>query len=79
MQENLHYLLKQGFTRVEIEGEMYRIDELLEQTDPLQELSRVLVLIDRIEIRFDEDTMGRIADSVETSFGISKGYCLVQQ
>lgn len=76
--EHLNYLLKQGFTRVEIEGKLHRVDELLAQTDPLQELSRILVVIDRIEIRFDEDTMGRIADSVETSFGISKGYCIVR-
>jgi len=76
--EHLNYLLKQGFTRIEAEGEIHRIDEILEQPDLLQRLKEVLVIIDRIEIRFDEDSMGRIADSVETSFGISKGYCIIR-
>ncbi len=76
--EHLEYLLKQGFTRIEAEGKIHRIDEILERPDVLQGLKEVLVVIDRIEIRFDEDSMGRIADSVETSFGISKGYCIVR-
>lgn len=76
--EHLNYLLKQGFTRVEVEGEIRRVDEIVEQSNLLRNLSRILVVIDRIEIRFDEDSTGRIADSVETSFGISKGYCIVR-
>ncbi len=76
--EHLQHLLKQGFTRVEVANEIQRIDEILGQPDLLKTLKDILVVIDRVELRFDEDSMGRIADSVETSFGISKGYCIVR-
>lgn len=76
--EHLEYLLEQGFTRVELEDEIRKISEILEQTDKAGKLSEILVVVDRIEIRFDEDSQGRIADSVETAFGIGKGYCIVR-
>ncbi len=76
--EHLQYLLKQGFTRVEVEGEIQRIEEIVDKPGLLKNIKDILVVIDRFEIRYDEDSTGRIADSVETSFGISKGYCIVR-
>ncbi|MEI7490820.1 MAG: excinuclease ABC subunit UvrA [Bacteroidota bacterium] len=67
-------LLQQGFTRVMIDGEIIRIEDAMEMSKkPFSSLS---VLIDRIIVKHeDQDLAGRLADSVQTSYFESHGYC----
>jgi len=76
--QHLVYLLEQGFTRVEFENDIRKISELLDESGKIEKLTKILVVVDRIEIQFSEDSQGRIADSIETAFGIGKGYCIVR-
>ncbi|WP_439185638.1 excinuclease ABC subunit UvrA [Carboxylicivirga taeanensis] len=77
--EHLEVLLKQGFSRVEANGQLLRIDELLsEKSHSETSYSEILLVIDRLTAADDEDTLGRLADSVQTAFYEGKGECLVK-
>jgi excinuclease ABC subunit A len=70
-------LLQQGFTRILIDGEILRIEEALDKKG-LKPAS-LAVLIDRIVVRAnDQDLAGRLADSAQTAYFESHGYCLLE-
>jgi excinuclease ABC subunit A len=68
-------LLQQGFTRLELNGEIVKISDL-EQYD--KSVSEINVLIDRFPVSEDEDFLSRVADSVQTAFFEGKGECLIR-
>ncbi len=71
-------LMQQGFTRLEINDEIKRIDELLESKPKESALKSSHLVIDRISTNNDEDTQSRIADSVQTAFFEGHGECRVK-
>ena len=75
----LGMLLQQGFSRVEVKGEILRIEDLQDNLDPLKDSLELHVLIDRLKTnKEDEDTGIRLADSIETAFYEGKGSCIVK-
>jgi excinuclease ABC subunit A len=85
--EELNILLQKGFSRLYINKEIVRIEDLLELKDA--ELKKKLtshtsnpasyILIDRLVIKeFDESDKHRIADSVSTAFFEGEGEMLVE-
>ena len=72
-------LLQQGFTRLEVDSEIIRIDEILklEKTEPCKNTVCNLV-VDRLAVQSDDDTVSRIADSVQTAFFEGHGACIVK-
>ncbi|WP_029626433.1 excinuclease ABC subunit UvrA [Thermophagus xiamenensis] len=77
--EHLQVLLQQGFSRVESEGNFIRIQELLKDDEKLKRCKELNLVIDRISVsKEDEDTVSRIADSVQTAFYEGKGECLIK-
>ncbi len=75
-QEQLTVLLQKGFTRIDIDGTLTRIEEVKLRKNAL--VTNIKVLIDRLVIRDDEDTRTRAADSAQTSFSESMGDCIVE-
>jgi len=75
--QQLQILLKQGFSRVEFDNKIFSIDELLNQTK-ISKPKKANIVVDRISISDDEDTLSRTADSVQTSFFEGKGICVVK-
>lgn len=73
--EQLDMLQKQGFSRVEIKGEFYRIEDIL-ANKAFAELDFRLV-IDRFSVQTDDDFMARLADSIQTAFYEGQGECIV--
>lgn len=72
-------LLQQGFTRLEINGQIYKIDDLLkEEKETLPANATCNIVIDRAVVANDEDNLSRIADSVQTAFFEGHGECLVK-
>ncbi|HDR50566.1 MAG TPA: excinuclease ABC subunit A, partial [Mariniphaga anaerophila] len=61
-------LMQQGFSRIELNNEVKRIDELLEAGKENFCNGECHVIIDRVAVQTDEDTQSRIADSVQTAF-----------
>ncbi|GET23450.1 excinuclease ABC subunit UvrA [Prolixibacter denitrificans] len=71
-------LRQQGFTRLEIDGEITRIDDLLNDPKKLKTKNDIHIVIDRIAVSRDEDTQSRAADSVQTAFYEGKGECVIK-
>lgn len=68
---------QQGITRVEMDGEVFKIRDLIDRNYDLT-VHNLFLLIDRIVVNKDQDTLARISDSVETAFSQGHGYCLVK-
>ena len=81
--EELNILMQKGFSRVHIGGEVYRIEDLLEEKGPAAKNNWVpgkdaFVLIDRLVAKdFDDDDRHRISDSVNTAFYEGDGEVLL--
>ena len=72
-------LLQQGFTRLEINNEVRKIDEILKENNPvICKDSSCIIVIDRATVLNDEDNLSRIADSVQTAFFEGHGECIVK-
>jgi len=79
MLQEAELLLQQGFSRLDINNEIQKIDELLKENKevPCGDLS-CNVVIDRATVLNDEDNLSRIADSVQTAFFEGQGECIVK-
>jgi excinuclease ABC subunit A len=77
-EEEIGLLFQQGFTRLELDGEVLRIDsaETLEKIHHRE--SELNIIIDRISISTDDDTLSRMADSVQSAFNEGNGICIVK-
>ena len=70
-------LLQQGFSRIMLDNEIVRLEDILKtkQTG----FRDLFVLVDRFAVQHgDEDLPGRIADSVQTAYSESHGYCMIE-
>lgn len=79
LKEELNILLQKGFSRLYINKEIVRIEDLLEQQTTNQKLLNAFLLIDRFVVKdFDQDDKHRIADSVNTAFYEGEGALLLE-
>ncbi|MET1055037.1 MAG: excinuclease ABC subunit UvrA [Pedobacter sp.] len=82
VKEELAVLLQKGFLRVYLDDKVSKIESILEDEDfkdyELTDASTIRILIDRIVFHDDEETMSRLADSVQTAFFEGKGDCYVE-
>lgn len=80
--EQLDMDLKQGFTRLDIKGEMVRIEDYLQQLngqDPDAEtLKDIYLLIDRMSCDTAQSVISRLTDSAETAFFEGDGTCVLR-
>jgi len=82
LKEELAILLQKGFLRVSYLGAIKKIEDILEddkiQNRELTEADEVFILIDRIVVAHDDETLSRIADSAQTAFFEGKGDCYIE-
>lgn len=82
IKEELAVLLQKGFLRVAIGAKVEKIESILEDPNfkdaPLKDQDAVRILIDRVVFHDDEETINRLADSVQTAFFEGKGDCFVE-
>jgi len=78
--EELNILLQKGFSRIYLNGEIIRIEDLLENNSVLEKaLKDAWVLIDRLVVRaFDEDDKHRLADSIGTAMYEGEGELTIE-
>ena len=74
--EYFSFLNKQGFNRIESEGELIKIDEL-KSINGFKPGQQINIVIDRLVISHSADSFSRAADSAQTAFQTGKGYCQV--
>lgn len=77
LNEHLTVILQQGFSRMLYNGQICKIEELIENSDGLQ-APDLFVLIDRFTVNLsDDDFSSRVADSAQTAFFEGGGTCFV--
>ena len=67
--------LQQGLSRLDVDGEMVRIEDCL---DRAEELTDAFLLIDRMVVDGSKDGVARLTDSAETAFYEGDGECLLR-
>ena len=67
VRECLKKYLQQGFVRIEVDGQITTIEEYL-ATESGATPREVHLVIDRLSVRDDNDSLSRLTDSVETAF-----------
>lgn len=75
VKEVLLSFMQQGFSRVEADGDMLRIDEVI---DSEHKYEAVFLIIDRAVVDRRQETESRLTDSVETAFFEGKGVCVLK-
>ncbi len=82
LKEELAILLQKGFLRVSYLGAIRKIEDILEddtiKDKELTEADQVFILIDRIVVAHDDETLSRVADSAQTAFFEGKGDCYIE-
>ncbi len=76
LEDKLKVLLQQGFIRILIGQEVVRLDELEQHSLDHHD---ILLVIDRIVVKEDEEFQNRLADAVQTAFYEGKGTCFLQE
>lgn len=74
--EQLEILLKEGFTRITIGDDFYRIEDILSEKKP-PEHTDIMLVIDRLTCSADKSTINRLSDSAETAFFEGNGECVL--
>lgn len=74
LEQALDILTKQGFNRIEIDGEIVKIDDFGMKSNA----SKINIVIDRVQTSSEQDTISRIADSVQTAYFEGHGTCIVK-
>jgi excinuclease ABC subunit A len=74
--EYFSFLVKQGFNRVESDGELISID-IPENHAVFHSGQQINIVVDRLIISHSADSFSRAADSAQTAFQTGKGYCQV--
>lgn len=78
LKEELQSLMMQGFSRVEFNGETFRIQDIVENKAIEKKDAEVFLLIDRLTVDRTLTGISRLTDSVETAFYEGKGVCILK-
>lgn len=81
LKEELSLLLQKGYIRVRYKGEVEKVEALLEDESVENEsfdASDLEILVDRVRVENDEDTINRLSDSVQTAFYEGNNECIVK-
>ena len=70
--------MMQGFSRVEFNGETFRIQDIVENKAIEKKDAEVFLLIDRLTVDRTPTGISRLTDSVETAFYEGKGVCILK-
>ncbi|HMK06676.1 MAG TPA: excinuclease ABC subunit UvrA, partial [Flavobacterium sp.] len=76
LEDKLKVLLQQGFARILVNNEMVRLDEIDQHSLDNKD---ILLIIDRIVVKEEEEFYNRLADATQTAFFEGKGICYLQE
>ena len=79
LKEQLDVDYKSGFQRVEVDGEVVRITDLLQAPDTeFIESKTIFLVIDRLKVADDKATVNRLVDSANTALYEGDGKCVLK-
>ena len=76
--QELDLLLQQGFSRIEINNEILKIEDFLKDGKNATDNQVCNIVIDRFSVNNDEENQSRISDSVQTAFFEGHGECVIK-
>lgn len=76
LKTQLEILLKEGYNRVEYQEKTIRIEDLIDATDI--DNTALFLIIDRMAVSSEKNTISRLADSAETAFFEGRGECMLK-
>lgn len=76
LEDKLKVLLQQGFARILVDNEMVRLDTIDQHQFDNKD---ILLIVDRIVVKDEEEFYNRLADAVQTAFYEGKGVCYLQE
>ncbi len=74
----LKMLQNEGISRIEQNFKIYKITDILESTSSVNKKKPINIVVDRISVQTNEDSLSRFADSVQIAFSEGKGYCIIK-
>ncbi len=81
LKEELAVLLQKGFVRIYWKNKIQKVESLLEDDSILNDAVNaddILMVIDRVRVDADDESISRMADSVQTAFFEGKGDCILE-
>ncbi len=75
--DHLAVLLKEGFTRIEQDGQFIMIEDILSQSTSC-DVENARLLVDRMAVADNGAAISRLTDSTETAFFEGNGECTIQ-
>jgi len=78
LSEQLDMDFKQGFTRMEVNREIVRIEDFLKETPATDKKQNLYLLVDRMTVDDSKDSISRLIDSTETAMYEGDGTCLLR-
>jgi len=83
LEDKLKALLNQGFSRILVNNETIRLDDSSTALEVMDKHSLdnkdILLIIDRIVVKEEEEFYNRLADAIQTAFYEGKGICHLQE
>ena len=83
LEDKLKVLLQQGFARILVNNDMVRLDDISSALDVTKmhslDNTDILLIIDRIVVKEEEEFYNRLADAIQTAFFEGKGVCYLQE
>lgn len=76
--EYLELLLSQGTTRMEFNGNIVKLEDVLKDKSIQDANAEINIIIDRIRVSHDEASVSRFADSVQTAYAEGIGSCIIK-
>jgi len=74
IQESINLISQQGFSRIEVNGEIVRIKDNIN----INSKDNINIVIDRVVVKNNQDTISRITDSAQTAFFEGHGSCIIK-
>ena len=81
LEEQLDSYFKQGFSRIEVDGEVTRIEDYMQELNRHPETDRkaiINLIVDRMACSNEQDAISRLTDSTETAFYEGNGQCMLR-
>lgn len=81
LKEELSLLLQKGFVRIKHGDKSLKIESVLEDNTIANKTFKegeIFIVIDRVVLDHEDDTINRLADSVQTAYFEGKGECVVE-
>ena len=76
--EQLYSLQLQGFSRIDVNGEMLQITDFIKSNAGSNINPDVYLIIDRLAVGHNQEAVSRLTDSVETAFFEGNGVCALK-